>query len=133
MAFSPVARGFLCGAPLDIAGFEPKDIRRGMPRFTPDHFVANQKLLPTYEALAQEVGCSPAQLALAWLLHQGEDIIPIPGTSSVAHLLDDLAAVDVKLDAGLLERLDALINQNTVAGNRYSAQANSEVDTEVFG
>ncbi|MEY3520603.1 MAG: ral stress protein 69 [Pseudomonadota bacterium] len=133
VAFSPVARGFLCGAPLDIAGFEPKDIRRGMPRFTPDHFAANQKLLPTYEALAQEVGCSPAQLALAWLLHQGEDIIPIPGTSSVAHLLDDLAAVDVKLDAGLLERLDALINQNTVAGNRYSAQANSEVDTEVFG
>ena len=133
VAFSPVARGFLCGAPLDIAGFEPKDIRRGMPRFTPDHFAANQKLLPNYEALAQEVGCSPAQLALAWLLHQGEDIIPIPGTSSVAHLLDDLAAVDVKLDAGLLERLDALINQNTVAGNRYSAQANSEVDTEVFG
>ena len=133
VAFSPLARGFLCGAPLDIAGFEPKDIRRGMPRFTSDHFAANQKLLPSYEALAQEAGCSPAQLALAWLLHQGEDIIPIPGTSSVAHLLDDLAAVDVKLDAGLLARLDALINQNTVAGNRYNAQVNSEVDTEVFG
>jgi aryl-alcohol dehydrogenase-like predicted oxidoreductase len=70
---------------------------------------------------------------LAWLLHQGEHIIPIPGTTSVNHLLDDLAAVDVKLDASLLARLDALINQRTVAGNRYSAQANSEVDTEVFG
>jgi aryl-alcohol dehydrogenase-like predicted oxidoreductase len=70
---------------------------------------------------------------LAWLLHQGEHIIPIPGTTSVHHLLDDLAAVDVKLDASLLARLDALINQRTVAGNRYSAQANSEVDTEVFG
>jgi aryl-alcohol dehydrogenase-like predicted oxidoreductase len=89
--------------------------------------------LPAYHALAQEAGCSPSQLALAWLLHQGEDIIPIPGTTSVDHLLDDLAAVDVKLDGGLLARLDALINQNTVAGNRYSAQANSEVDTEVFG
>jgi aryl-alcohol dehydrogenase-like predicted oxidoreductase len=133
VAFSPVARGFLCGAPLDIASFEPKDIRRGMPRFTPENFAANLKLLPAYHALAQEAGCSPSQLALAWLLHQGEHIIPIPGTTSVDHLLDDLAAVDVKLDAHLLARLDALINQNTVAGNRYSAQSNSEVDTEVFG
>jgi len=132
VAFSPVARGFLCGAPLDIAGFDPKDIRRGMPRFTPENFAANLKLLPAYHLLAQEVGCSPSQLALAWLLHQGEHIIPIPGTTSVAHLLDDLAAVDVKLDASLLARLDALINQNTVAGSRYNAQANSEVDTEVF-
>jgi aryl-alcohol dehydrogenase-like predicted oxidoreductase len=132
VAFSPVARGFLCGAPLDVAGFEPKDIRRGMPRFTPENFAANLKLLPAYHALAQEAGCSPSQLALAWLLHQGEHIIPIPGTTSVNHLLDDLAAVDVKLDASLLARLDALINQRTVAGNRYSAQANSEVDTEVF-
>jgi aryl-alcohol dehydrogenase-like predicted oxidoreductase len=133
VAFSPVARGFLCGAPLDVASFEPKDIRRGMPRFTPENFAANLKLLPAYHALAQEAGCSPSQLALAWLLHQGEHIIPIPGTTSVDHLLDDLAAVDVKLDAHLLARLDALINQNTVAGNRYSAQSNSEVDTEVFG
>ena len=133
VAFSPVARGFLCGAPLDIASFEPKDIRRGMPRFTPENFAANLKLLPAYHALAQEAGCSPSQLALAWLLHQGEHIIPIPGTTSVDHLSDDLAAVNVKLDASLLARLDALINQNTVAGNRYSAQANSEVDTEVFG
>jgi hypothetical protein len=133
VAFSPVARGFLCGAPLDIASFEPKDIRRGMPRFTPENFAANLKLLPAYHALAQEAGCSPSQLALAWLLHQGEHIIPIPGTTSVDHLLDDLAAVDVKLDASLLARLDALINQNTVTGNRYSAQSNSEVDTEVFG
>jgi aryl-alcohol dehydrogenase-like predicted oxidoreductase len=133
VAFSPVARGFLCAPPLDIASFQPKDIRRGMPRFTPENFAANLKLLPAYHALAQEAGCSPSQLALAWLLHQGEHIIPIPGTTSVDHLLDDLAAVDVKLDAHLLARLDALINQNTVVGNRYSAQSNSEVDTEVFG
>ena len=133
VAFSPVARGFLCGTPLDMAGLDAKDIRRGMPRFSPENFAANQKLLPAYHALAQEAGCSPAQLALAWLLHRGEDIIPIPGTTSVDHLLDDLGAVDVQLDAGLMARLDALINQNTVAGDRYNAQANSEVDTEVFG
>jgi aryl-alcohol dehydrogenase-like predicted oxidoreductase len=133
VAFSPVARGFLCGAALDVSAFDAKDIRRGMPRFSPDNYAANLKLLPAYHALAQEAGCSPSQLALAWLLHQGEDIIPIPGTTSVEHLLDDLAAVDVQLDAGLLARLDALINQHTVVGNRYSAQSNSEVDTEVFG
>jgi len=118
---------------LDVNAFDAKDIRRSMPRFSPENYAANLKLLPAYNALAQEAGCSPSQLALAWLLHQGEDIIPIPGTTSVDHLLDDLAAVDVKLDAGLLARLDALINQRTVAGDRYNAQSNSEVDTEVFG
>jgi aryl-alcohol dehydrogenase-like predicted oxidoreductase len=132
VAFSPVARGFLCGAPLDIAGFDAKDIRRSMPRFAPDHYAANLKLLPAYNALAQEAGCSPSQLALAWLLHQGEDIIPIPGTTSVEHLLDDLAAVDVQLSAELMARVEDLINERTVSGDRYNAQANSEVDTEVF-
>ena len=78
------------------------------------------------------MGCTPSQLALAWLLHKGDDIIPIPGTTSVAHLKDDLGAVNVKLDAGVMARLEALINEKTVAGNRYNAQANSEVDTEVF-
>ena len=129
--FSPVARGFLCG-PLDIAGFDAKDIRRSMPRFAPDNYAANQKLLPAYNSLAQEAGCSPSQLALAWLLHKGEDLIPIPGTTSVAHLLDDLGAVDVKLSADLMARVEDLINERTVAGDRYNAQANSEVDTEVF-
>ena len=129
--FSPVARGFLCG-PLDIAAFDPKDIRRSMPRFAPDNYAANQKLLPAYNALAQEAGCSPSQLALAWLLHKGDDLIPIPGTTSVAHLMDDLGAVNVKLSADLIARVEALINERTVVGDRYNAQANSEVDTEVF-
>lgn len=129
--FSPVARGFLCG-PLDVASLDAKDIRRTMPRFAPDNHAANQKLLPAYNALAQEAGCSPAQLALAWLLHKGDDLIPIPGTTSVAHLHDDLGAVDVKLSADLMARVEALINERTVAGDRYNAQANSEVDTETF-
>jgi len=103
-----------------------------MPRFAPDNYAANQKLLPAYNALAQEAGCSPAQLALAWLLHKGEDLIPIPGTTSVEHLLDDLGAVNVKLSADLTARLEALINERTVSGNRYNAQSNSEVDTETF-
>jgi aryl-alcohol dehydrogenase-like predicted oxidoreductase len=129
--FSPVARGFLCG-PLDIAGFDAKDIRRTMPRFAPDNYAANLKLLPAYNALAQEAGCSPSQLALAWLLHKGDDLIPIPGTTSVAHLMDDLGAVNVKLSADLMARVEDLINERTVVGDRYNAQANSEVDTETF-
>ena len=131
VAFSPVARGFLCG-PLDIESFDAKDIRKSMPRFTPENYAANFKLFAPYQNLANEVSCSPAQLALAWLLHKAPHIIPIPGTTSVSHLLDDVGAADLKLNAELIGKLDALINEKTVQGNRYSAQANFEVDTEVF-
>lgn len=130
--FSPVARGFLCGPALDVAAFDAKDIRRAMPRFEPEHHARNLRLLPPYQALAQEVGCSPAQLALAWLLHQGDDLIPIPGTTSVPHLLENLGAVEVRIPDTVMTRLEALINQETVSGNRYNAQANREVDTETF-
>jgi aryl-alcohol dehydrogenase-like predicted oxidoreductase len=132
VAFSPVARGFLCGPPLDVGTFEAKDIRLAMPRFSSENYARNQALLPAYKALAAEVGCSPAQLALAWLLHQGPDILPIPGTRSVAHLMDNLGAATVRLSADVLARLDALINQHTVHGARYNPQSTSEVDTEVF-
>jgi aryl-alcohol dehydrogenase-like predicted oxidoreductase len=130
--FSPVARGFLCDAVPDVSTFEAKDIRRTMPRFDPENHARNLELLPPYKALAQEAGCTPAQLALAWLLHRGDNIIPIPGTTNVDHLRENLAAADVKLAPDLIQRLDALINEKTVAGNRYGEQANREVDTEVF-
>lgn len=131
VAFSPVARGFLCG-PLDVAAFDAKDIRRTMPRFAPENYARNAALLPAYEAIAAEVGCTPSQLAIAWLLHQGEDILPIPGTRSVDHLMDDLGAVNVQLPADVIARLNALINPHTVHGERYSAQGSGEVDTETF-
>jgi aryl-alcohol dehydrogenase-like predicted oxidoreductase len=131
VAFSPVARGFLCG-PMDVSAFDAKDIRRSMPRFSPDNYAKNQALLPAYNAIAAEAGCTPSQLAIAWLLHQGEDILPIPGTTSVEHLMDDVGAADVTLSDDVIARLNALINQHTVHGDRYNAQANSEVDTEVF-
>ncbi len=131
VAFSPVARGFLCG-PLNIESLDAKDIRQSMPRFTAENYAANFKLFAPYQALANEAECSPAQLALAWLLHKAPHIIPIPGTTSVSHLKDDLGASDVKLSTDLIAQLDALINEKTVQGNRYNAQANSEVDTEIF-
>jgi aryl-alcohol dehydrogenase-like predicted oxidoreductase len=130
--FSPVARGFLCDAVPDVSAFEAKDIRKTMPRFDPENHEQNLKLLPPYKALARKAGCTPAQLALAWLLHRGDYIIPIPGTTNVDHLKEDLAGADVKLSPELIRKLDALINEKTVAGDRYSEQSNREVDTEVF-
>eukprot|EP01036_Dinobryon_divergens_P041391 gene41391-54861_t len=126
VAFSPVGRGFLCGDPIDVDTLDAKDIRRSMPRFTAENYAANLKLLTAYNALAQDAGCSPSQLALAWLLHKAPHIVPIPGTTSVAHLLDDLGAVNVSLSAQLIEQLDQLINQHTVQGARYSPQGTSE-------
>lgn len=132
VAFSPVARGFLCDKPLDLSALDPKDIRRTMPRFEPGNYAANLALLPAYTRIAREVGCSPAQLALAWLLHKGDHIVPIPGTTQTGHLAEDLESVDVALDAATMARVEAVINQHTVRGARYGAQAASEVDTENF-
>jgi aryl-alcohol dehydrogenase-like predicted oxidoreductase len=130
--FSPLARGFLCDAVHDVSQLDAKDIRRTMPRFDPDNHARNLTLLPAYRDLAREAGCTPAQLALAWLLHRGDNVIPIPGTTRVEHLREDLAAADLRLAADLIARLDALVNEHTVAGNRYSEQSNREVDTETF-
>ena len=102
------------------------------PRFSAEHSAANRQWMPAYVHLAAEAGCTPAQLAIAWLLHRGPDILPIPGTTSVEHLHENLAAADVQLNDGLLARLDALVNRHTVLGERYNAQGSSEVDTEVF-
>ena len=132
VAFSPVARGFLTGALRDVSSLQPKDIRRQMPRFEPANYAANLKLLDGYTAVATEVGCTMTQLALAWLLHRGEHVIPIPGTTSLAHLKDDLAATQVALTAAQMARLDALINRRTVAGARYNAATQKEIDTEEF-
>jgi aryl-alcohol dehydrogenase-like predicted oxidoreductase len=132
VAFSPVARAFLADGLHDVAALDPKDIRRNMPRFAPDNYARNLQLLPPYRELAREAGGTPAQLALAWLLHQRPFIVPIPGTTRVDHLLEDIRAAELRLEPHVLQRLETLINQHTVAGNRYNEQSNREVDTEVF-
>jgi aryl-alcohol dehydrogenase-like predicted oxidoreductase len=132
VAFSPVARGFLCNTLTAVDTLEATDIRRAMPRFAPDAYAQNLRLLPAYVALAREVGCTPAQLAIAWLLHRGAHIIPIPGTTSVAHLGEDLGAQDVCLSPQVMAALDGLIHQAKVVGARYNAQNQQEVDTEAF-
>jgi aryl-alcohol dehydrogenase-like predicted oxidoreductase len=130
VAFSPVARGFLCGPELELAAMDAKDIRRSMPRFADAHFQRNRELLPAYRQLAQQAACTPAQLALAWLLHKKPHIIPIPGTQSLSHMQENAAADAVALDPQVMDALEALINQSTVSGERYDPQASSEVDTE---
>ena len=132
VAFSPVARGFLCGELRDVSTLAANDIRRFMPRFTPEVYPSNLPLLEGFEALAREVGCTPAQLALAWLLHKDETIIPIPGTQNMAHLVENMAAGEVSLSAQQMQRLEDLINPQTVKGPRYNAQNAAEVDTEEF-
>ena len=132
VAFSPLARGFLCDALHDVASLDAKDIRRAMPRFSAENYPRNLALLPAYKALAQEAGCTPAQLALGWLLARGEHVIPIPGTTRLDHLREDLQAEQVRLSPELAARVDAVINQRTVSGARYGAQSSTEVDTEVF-
>jgi aryl-alcohol dehydrogenase-like predicted oxidoreductase len=132
VAFSPLARRYLTGTLRDVANFEEKDIRRAMPRFAAENYAANLRLLDDYASIARAAGCTMAQLALAWLLARGPHVIPIPGTTRIAHLRENMGALDVALDAALVARLDALINQNTVTGPRYNATTQTEIDTEEF-
>jgi aryl-alcohol dehydrogenase-like predicted oxidoreductase len=132
VAFSPLARGYLSARLRDVSTFDAKDIRRGMPRFEPAAYAANLRLVDGFAAIAEEVGCTPAQLALAWVLARGEHVIAIPGTTSPAHLEEDLGAASVALVAATMARLDALINRRTVTGVRYNAATQAEIDTEEF-
>ena len=132
VAFSPVARGFLSQTPPDPATFDAKDIRSNMPRFSADNYPANLDLYMAFRMLCDEAGCTPAQFALAWLLQRDASILPIPGTTKRAHLMENIQAADVRLDPELVAAAEELINTQTVSGNRYPAQARSEVDTEEF-
>jgi aryl-alcohol dehydrogenase-like predicted oxidoreductase len=132
VAFSPLARGFLTNSLRDVDELTEGDIRRGMPRFQKENFQQNLMLLNDYVVIANELGCTPTQLALAWLKSKGDFILPIPGTRSIEHMRENLSAAPLKLDAEKVSQLDALINQNTVHGSRYSAMKQNEIDTEEF-
>lgn len=132
VAFSPLGRGVLTATLRDVDALAPKDIRRGMPRFQPDHHARNLALVDAMAVMAAEAGCSPGQLALAWLLAQGDDIIPIPGTTRVAHLEENLGAAALRPDASVLARVSALIGEHSVAGKRYPDATQAEIDTEQF-
>ena len=132
VSFSPLARKFLCGDLKDTSALLPTDWRHTSPRFHAEHYAKNLQLLDHYLAIARDVACTPAQLALAWVLHQAPHIVTIPGTSRIAHLKDNMGALTIELSPETLARLDQAINQHNVSGNRYNELASSEVDTEVF-
>ena len=130
--FSPLARQFLTGKSPDVTGIDEDDIRATIarPRFEPDNFARNCLLLEPFSRIADNVGCSMAQLALAWLLAQGDDIVPIPGTKHMDWMLENLGAAEIDLDPGVVDELDLLINDNTVAGNRYTDKLMASADSE---
>ncbi|WP_341976023.1 aldo/keto reductase [Microbacterium sp. LWO13-1.2] len=132
VAFAPLARGFLSDSIGDPTYFAAKDIRRAMPRFQSEHWSTNAALLPAWRRLAVEAGCTPAQLALSWLLSRGSHVLPIPGTTSSAHVRENLAAADLAVDAGLLRRAGELVDAASVSGPRYNPVQSAEVDAESF-
>jgi aryl-alcohol dehydrogenase-like predicted oxidoreductase len=132
VAFSPLGRGYLAGAIGDVHALDAKDIRRPMPRFSPENYPKNLQLLAGMNELARAGECTIAQLALAWLLGRGEHVIPIPGTTKLGHLLENLGAASVRLPPEVLARVDALVNERTVVGARYPAAVAVEIDSEDF-
>jgi aryl-alcohol dehydrogenase-like predicted oxidoreductase len=121
VAYSPLGRGFLTGAIQNPEQLASNDWRRSNPRFQAENFDQNQRLVHAITDLAEERGCTPAQLALAWLLHQGKDIVPIPGTRKISRLDENAAAAHLKLTDEDLQRIDQVLSTNAVAGTRYPA------------
>jgi aryl-alcohol dehydrogenase-like predicted oxidoreductase len=118
--YSPLGRGFLTGSVTTVDDLAPDDFRRTQPRFQGQNMERNLALAERVRELAAERGCTPAQLALAWVLHQGEDLVPIPGTKRVRSLEDNAAAADVHLSEDELRRLDAAFPPDATAGDRYA-------------
>jgi len=130
VAFSPLGRAFLTGKLTDPGTLEEKDLRRTMPRFQDENFQANLKLLEEFKQIAEDNPCTPAQLALAWLLAKDEIILPIPGTKRVKYLEENAAAADIKLSETDFRRIDELINEQTIAGKRYKDEVLKSMDSE---
>ncbi len=119
VAYSPLGRGFLTGAFKSPDDFEPGDYRRVSPRFQGENFKRNLDLVEKVKQLASESGITPGQLALAWVLAQGDDIVPIPGTKHRKYLEENVAAVDVTLPPKLVRTLDEIFPPDVAAGDRY--------------
>jgi aryl-alcohol dehydrogenase-like predicted oxidoreductase len=123
VAYSPLGRGFLTGRFHKAEDLSQKDARRHHPRFEGENFQRNLKLAETLGGLAGEKGCTAAQIALAWVLAQGEDIVPIPGTKQIRYLEENLAALEVRLSPDEISRLTEAFPMGAAAGDRYNPQA----------
>jgi aryl-alcohol dehydrogenase-like predicted oxidoreductase len=128
VAYSPLGRGFLTGQIKRFEDFAPDDYRRSSPRFQGENFQRNLELVKRVEEIAKEKKCTPAQLALAWLLAQGEDIIPIPGTKRRKYLEENVGALQVKLTPQDLRRIDEVAPHGAAAGKRYPEDSMAAVN-----
>jgi aryl-alcohol dehydrogenase-like predicted oxidoreductase len=118
MAYSPLGRGFFAGAVHDVKDMTDGDGRSNHPRFQPENLAHNLKLLEQFEAIAEEKSATPAQLALAWLMAQGNDIIPIPSNKTRRHLEENIRAIEIRLSKEDLARLDGIFRPGAAAGPR---------------
>ena len=123
VAYSPLGRGFLTGQIRSIDDLAPDDFRRLSPRFEGENFARNLALVEQIKQMASAKGCTPSQLALAWVLAQGEDIVTIPGTKRRKYLDENLDAIEVKLTPEDLEQIDRVAPRGVAAGERYAAAA----------
>ena len=128
VAYSPLGRGFLSGRFKSPDDFPEDDFRKNHPRFQGENFEKNIQLVREVEKIADEKGCTAAQLALAWVLAQGEDIVPIPGTKHVRYLDENIGALEVTLTPDDLKRLDAILPPGAAAGERYHARGMETVN-----
>jgi aryl-alcohol dehydrogenase-like predicted oxidoreductase len=126
--YSPLGRGFLTGRFRRFDDLPADDYRRNQPRFQGANFQKNLDLVTLLEQMAAEKRCTPSQLALAWLLHQGDDIVPIPGTKRVRYLEENVAAIEVSLTPQDLRRIDAIAPKGVAAGTRYPAAGMATVN-----
>lgn len=126
--YSPLGRGFLTGAIASPDDFAPDDFRRRSPRFQGENFAKNLELVEQVKAIAKEKGITAGQLALAWLLAQGDDIVPIPGTKRRKYLEENIGAATVTLTAEDIHRINAVAPQGIAAGDRYPAQNMSSLN-----
>ncbi|HTV85359.1 MAG TPA: aldo/keto reductase [Dyella sp.] len=129
VAYSPLGRGFLTGAITRPEDFEADDYRRSNPRFQGENFTHNLRLVKQVQGLAEEKGCSPAQLALAWVLAQGQDIVPIPGTKRRSRLDENLGALEVELNKAELASLAEIFPPDAAVGERYAPVAMAHIET----
>ena len=129
VAYSPLGRGFLTGTVTDPEALDAEDFRRGNPRFQGENLRHNLSLVAAVRDLAAELGVTPAQLALAWLLHQGPGIVPIPGTKRLRYLQENIAAAQLTLQPQELARLEAALPRHSAAGSRYPDAALNALNT----
>jgi aryl-alcohol dehydrogenase-like predicted oxidoreductase len=132
VAFSPVGRGSLCGVLRDPQALPDGDLRKSWPRFVGENWDRNLVQIDAFGQIARDAGVAPSQLALGWVLAQGDHIVAIPGTASIPHLEENIARWDWVIPDDVLAKVDALINQQTVSGARYPAAAQNTIDTEEF-